>query len=258
MIILIFVVIIGLFFGSFVNAWVWRTKTGKNILTGRSECPQCHTQLKWYENIPLLSFVMLKGKCGHCKKPISIRYPIVELTTGLLFGSLFLVFRPSTVTGWVELVLWLMLTTLLVSAFIYDLKWMLLPLRFTMPALVISILLVMLAVFENGIGLVYPQIIAGVGLAVFYLALWLFTRGKAIGDGDILLGLIFGLVLLLPQFFVGLFATYLVGAGVGVYLMLVKGKTKKTQVPFGPFLIFGLYFGLFFGNFIAWWYLGLV
>ena len=250
--------LLGLSLGSFINAWVWRVKTGKSIVKGRSMCPHCKHQLEWYDNIPLLSFMLLKAKCRYCKKPISWQYPIVELSTALLFAALYLHFSPITGYSWLELGLWCLASVFLVSAFVYDLKWMLLPDRFTLPAVAIGLVLVVLAGASSGWAAVVPQLIAAVVFGAMYFGLWYFSGGRLLGDGDIRLAVAMGLLLLVPQLFVAVLVAYVTGALVGVYLMTQKGKTRTTAVPMGPLLIFGLYFGLFFGSEIARWYMTFV
>lgn len=252
---LILFFLLGLSFGSFVNAWVWRVKTGKSVADGRSICPKCKHQLAATDNIPLVSFVLLRAKCRYCKKSISWQYPLVELATGLLFGALYLYFRPSDFYNWVNLSLWCVASIFLIAAFVYDLKHMELPDRFMLPVIGIGLLLIWLGAIHTGWHSVIPQLIATGVFTGAYFGLWLFSSGKFLGDGDIRLAAAMGLMLLVPQLLVGVFAAYVVGATVGVGLIALKGKKRTGQVPMGPFLIFGLYFGLFWGVQIANWYL---
>jgi len=217
-------------------------------------CPHCQHQLSWQDNIPLLSFAILRAKCRYCKKPISWQYPLVELAGGGLFAALYWHFGPSSGYGWLELGLWCLATVFLLSAFVYDLRWMLLPDRFTAPVIALGLLLLALAGANNGWASVLPQLLAAVVFGSMYFGLWFFSGGRLLGDGDIRLALAMGLLLLVPQLFVAVLVAYVVGALVGVYLMVKKGKARTTAVPMGPFLIFGLYFGLFFGTQIASWY----
>ncbi|MBA3679127.1 prepilin peptidase [Candidatus Saccharibacteria bacterium] len=252
---LLLLFLLGLSFGSFVNAWVWRLKTGRSISTGRSMCPSCKHQLAWYDNIPVISFVFLQAKCRYCKKPISWQYPLVELATTLLFVGIYLHFSPISIQTWTVLALWCLASVFLVAAFVYDYKWMLLPDRFMLPVIAIGIVLVTMSGVQNGWQSVVPQLIAATVFTSIYLAMWFFSGGRFLGDGDIRLALAMGLLLAVPQLLVAVFVAYVVGAGVGVYLVAQKGRKRTDQLAFGPFLIIGLYFGLFWGEQIAHWYL---
>ncbi len=256
-IILSLFLLLGLCLGSFVNAWVWRTKTGRSIATERSMCPHCKHQLKWYENMPLISYIMLKGKCSNCNKPISIQYPLVELSTGLLFVALYWHFGPIYRVEWLELAGWCLATVFLVAAFVYDYHYMQLPDRFMLPVIGIGIALVAIQVFTYGWGTVVPQLLATAVFGGLYFALWFFSGGRFLGDGDIRLAVAMGLLLTVPQLLVAIFISYLLGATVGVVLIASKKKKRTDPVPFGPFLIIGLYLGLFYGLQISNWYLGL-
>lgn len=250
--------IIGLCFGSFVNAWVWRTKVGKSVAKGRSMCPDCKHQLSAIDNIPLVSYLLLKGKCRYCKKPISIQYPLVELITALLFVALYLYFAPINTYQWFQLVAWCVITVLLVAAFVYDLRHMLLPDKFTLPVVVIAVILLIAQAVQFGISSIYAQLIATLIFAGLYLAIWVLSKGKLLGGGDIRLAVLMGLLLSVPQLLVAVFVAYMVGAILGVLLIAFKFKKRTDAVPLAPFLIFGLYFGLFFGNQISSWYLSMI
>lgn len=250
--------VLGLCFGSFVNAWVWRTKEGKSVAKGRSMCPDCKHQLSASDNIPLVSYLLLRGKCRYCHKPISIQYPLVELITSLLFVALYLYFTPVNIYQWVELIAWCVITVLLVAAFVYDLRWMLLPDKFTLPVVLIAILLLVMQAIQYGIPSIYAQLIATAVFAGFYLAVWVLSKGRLLGGGDIRLAVLIGLLLSVPQLLVAIFVAYVLGALVGVLLIALKLKKRTDAVPLAPFLIFGLYFGLFFGYQISSWYLSFI
>lgn len=243
--------------GSFVNAWLYRTHEHKSIVKGRSECPHCHKQIAWYDNIPVLSYLLLKAKCRYCHKLISAQYPLVEAATGILFASLWLYFRPTTEVGWYELLLWLLVTVFMAAAFVYDLRYMILPDRFMLPALSFALIYVFFLTIKVDQVAVWRLVDAAVFAGIYFLV-WLFSKGKWIGDGDIRLAAIIGLMLSLPQLLIGVFAGYLIGSAIGMYL-LVSGRAKRGSViALGPFLIVGLYIGLFWGQQIANWYLQLI
>ena len=251
-----FFILIGLILGSFVNAWVWRTRNDKSVAKGRSECTHCHHKLAWYDLVPVLSYVWLRGKCRYCHKHISIQYPLVEAGTAGLFGALYWVIAPTGVYGWVQFVLLVATTVLLVAAFVYDALYMELPEKYMLPAIALGVVSLGLKAYQVGWDSLVPQLIGLACVVLFYTALWYFSRGKWLGAGDIRIVAIMGLFLNPKQLLVGLFFCYVIGAVYGLY-MLYKSKNKKNiKVPFGPFLIIGFYIGLVAGEAIANWYLG--
>lgn len=249
MLILTLVVLYGLLIGSFLNAWIWRIANDKKITQGRSMCPHCHTQLKWYELLPVLSYLGLRGKCRTCHKRISVQYPLVELGTAITWAGLFWYFQPQTTQGLITLGVWLVVTTLMIAAFVYDWLHLELPDQFTIPAIVIALSWLGVRWVQYGeVSLASSQLIGAALFGGFYLLLWFGSRGKWLGDGDIRLAVLMGLLLTPSQLVVAIFATYFIGALVSVPLIVLKQKTRKDTIAFGPFLIIGLYVGLFLGE----------
>jgi len=258
---LVFVLIIlffGIIFGSFINAWVWRIENDLSVAKGRSMCPHCKHTLAWYDLVPLISYTALRGKCRYCKTKISSQYPIIELTTGLLFVSVYMFNIPASVQQWVQTIIILAVTVLLVAAYIYDAKHMELPEIFMLPAIFLGIVSLGLSALWYGWGALTGQLI-GLGLFVLaFTAMWFFSKGTWLGAGDIRLAAIMGLFLSPKQLLVGIFVAYLVGAVYGLTVLIKSQKKTRVRVPFGPFLIIGFYAGLFFGTQIANWYLSLI
>lgn len=258
MIIYIVLALLGLVMGSFINAWVWRTSKDLSVAKGRSECPHCKHQLAWYDLVPAINYIVLKGKCRYCGKRISMQYPLVEISTSLLFAALYYVYLPQSHLVWLQLAIVLIISVLLVAAFVYDAKYMQLPEKYTLPAIGLSVLYLGVNGWQLGWDKLTPQLVSlGLFLAV-YLAMWYFSDGKWLGAGDIRLAAIMGLLLSPKQLVAGVFIAYLMGATYGVYILRKSKEKKGIRVPFGPFLIVGLYAGLFFGTQIADWYLGLL
>jgi prepilin signal peptidase PulO-like enzyme (type II secretory pathway) len=255
---LIIIVWLGLILGSFINAWVWRTRNDRSVAKGRSACPKCHHQLAWYDLLPVLSYIALRGKCRYCKAKISAQYPLVELGTAVLFGLLYWQISHAGAYGWAQFVLILAISILLVAGFVYDALYMELPEKYMLPAIALGVISLGLKAYQNGWDMLVPQLI-GLGCVVlFYTALWYFSGGKWLGAGDIRIAAVMGLILQPKQLVVALFFTYIVGAAYGM-IVLSKSKQKRgIKVPFGPFMIIGLYIGLLSGNAIANWYLGLL
>ena len=252
----------GLVLGSFVNAWVWRTSQDISVADGRSKCPHCKHQLAWYDLLPVVSYLTLAGKCRYCAKPISAQYPTVELATSALFVLLLVSsgLTMNTAYAWVQFGLLLGISVLLVASFVYDALYMQLPDKFTLPAICLAIVSLGLKGLTVGWSSLTPQLV-GLGLAVMaFTALWYFSRGKWLGSGDIRLIIVMGLLLEPKALVVGIFMAYLLGAVYGIFVLqrLKPQKRRRVMVPFGPFLILGLYFGLLLGTKVADWYLSLL
>ena len=261
--------IFGLCVGSFINCLVWRLNQKKTIL-GRSICPKCKKQIAWYDNVPLLSFILLKGKCRNCKREISWQYPAVELTTSILFVIAFLVnFQfsiPSTLDNFQTIFNWqfstpstimflrdILFISILIIIFIYDLRWQLILDKITLPAMAVALGL-NLWLGMNWINLLLA---AGIG-GGFFLAQYLVSRGRWIGGGDIRLGVLMGLMLGWPQILVALFLAYVSGSIIGIGLLATGRKQWSSRVPFGAFLSAATIVAMLWGEEMLHWYLKLI
>ena len=236
--------------GSFLNCLIYRTETKKSFLRGRSFCPKCHHKLSFFDLIPVFSFFVLGGKCRYCHKKISWQYPLVEISTGLIFLQIFnSQFSILNFQNLINLCLLLLVSCFLILIFVYDLKHYIIPDKFIYPAI--------------GAGLIfsfrnvnfYSSLLAGGGLAGFFFLIWLVSRGRWIGFGDVKLGFLIGLLVGFPNVFVALCSASFIGAIMGIGLTLKGKKTMKSQVPFGPFLVLGTFIALFWGREIINWYL---
>lgn len=234
------VFVLGLCVGSFINMLVYRTavkyglhKVKKGFLKERSVCDFCGKQLHWYENIPICSWILLGGRTKCCHKKLPILYPIVELATGIIFG-LSLMRSPMMIYDWRAWV-GLILLTLMIFSTVFDIKYMILP-DFS------TVLMIMLAIFLSG----FSGVLAAIGASGFLLLLHLVTKGKGMGFGDVKLALFMGLLLGIKEVIVAFYFAFIVGAIVGVGLMIVNKVGRKSPVPFGPFLLLG--------TLLSWWY----
>lgn len=264
--------LLGLCAGSFVNALVWRlheqgkgrkTKNKKHlsILSGRSVCPHCRHQLAPGDLIPLFSYLRLRGRCRYCKKPISRQYPVVELSSGLVFAASYL-FWPTSLGEGENLILfisWSAASVGLLALAVYDFRWMLLPSRIIYPTLIVAAAgrLVYIAGLED---LDKMQVVLDWGLAVVVTAgiFWLIhliSKGRWIGYGDVRLGLITGTILGTPsKGFLMIFTASVLGT---LYVLpaILRGKTSiEARIPFGPFLIAATFLVLLFGEPVIDWY----
>lgn len=252
--------IIGLCLGSFVNAAVWRIKHKKDMLLERSECTKCHYKLAWYDLVPVFSWVFLKGKCRKCHKPISPQYPLVELAVGAYFVAS-LAFWPygfDTVNHLLQFGIWLSAGVALAILFVYDLRWLILPDRVVFPLIGLGAAMATLMALEaDSISYFIFSLLGSVAiLSGFYFLLYVISKGKWVGFGDIKLGL--GLALLLADWQLALLAFFLANL-IGTLVFapaLATGKIKRTShIPFGPFLIAGFAIAGLFGHEIIQWYM---
>lgn len=237
--------IFGLIIGSFLNVVIVRLQTEGNIVSTRSHCPHCKHTLSWYDLIPLVSFIQLKGKCRSCKGTIAWQYPVVELVTGLLFVAMVrLAFPDFLLAGY-----WLLLACFFIVIFVYDLKHFIIPDKVIYPAIGVALAY---NVYQHETFL--QALLAGVAASAFFLLIVLVSRGTWMGLGDVKLALLMGLFLGFPAIVAALFLAFLIGAILGIGLIVARKKTMKSEVPFGPFLILGTFLALFWGQEIILWY----
>jgi len=276
--------LLGLCFGSFVNALVWRlrmqespeakkrsnktnskpTTHNYSVLKGRSICPNCQHRLAPLDLLPIVSWLALKGRCRYCKKPISWQYPLVELLTAVLFVA-FYVFWPYPLlnsplsTLW--FVLWLVILTGLMALAVYDLKWLILPDKIIKPLFAIGLItavLQMVFIDKSHQSLSQVALSTLIGGGIFWV-LFQVSKGKWIGGGDVKLGFLLGLVLQKPLYaFLYIFIASILGMLYSAPMLLVKKIKPTSKVPFGPFLIIGAIVTLLFGQQIFNWYLSLL
>ena len=239
------VLLFGLTAGSFLNCVVYRLENNRSFLAGRSFCPRCKHVLAWYDLMPVLSFLLLGGKCRHCQKKISFQYPLVEIAVALLFLAIFYYRLP---------VFSYFLSLFLIVIFIYDLKHYLILDKVIYPAIGLTLIydLLRFDLFTN-----WNLLISAIGASGFFLLIVLASRGKWMGVGDIKLAFLMGLILGWPNILVALFFAFLSGATIGVGLVLARRKSFKSEVPFGPFLVAGTIVAMFYGQALINWYLNL-
>ena len=251
---------IGLVLGSFVNAAAWRIKNKKDLLMGRSECTVCHHKLAWYDLIPVVSWLSLGGKCRYCHKSINPQYPLVELGVAAYF-VLSLAFWPFGFDGTVELLrfgVWLLAGVPLAILFVYDLKWLILPDKLTLPLVGIGIAMTILHGLQaTSLDTFLFDVFGSLAvLSGFYAALYLLSSGRWIGFGDVKLGA--GLALLICDWRLALIAFFVanfLGTLVSLPAIILKKLQKDSHIPFGPFLILGCIIAVLFGQEIMQWYL---
>ncbi len=260
----VLVFVTGTVFGSFMSCWLHRIHDGKSVVTGRSACRGCGKNLSWYELIPIISFVLQRGKCRSCKSRISWQDIFIETTTGLLFmWSYWLVSQMNmsaelTVSNLITL--WVVMTTL-VSVFVYDFRWQIIPDVIMVPSIAVVAVLQVLNGYLQGlqaIELVVNLATAAIVAGGFFLVQFIISDGRWIGGGDIRLGVFMGLALGWPDVVVALMIAYIVGALVSIGIVIARRKQMSSQIAFGTFLSVATVLTVFFGNEIVAWYIDLL
>lgn len=220
--------ILGLVFGSFITALTWRYPREISNIKGRSFCDKCKYELRWYDNIPLLSYIFLLGRCRNCKKKISVRYPVIEFVTGVIFYLI----------GFN--IPYLILAIILISIFVIDLEHQIIPDGFIFFGFFVLPFTIHHSPFTN--------LLAGFLSALFLLLIHLFTRGKGMGLGDVKFAVLGGFVVgleLLPIWFL---IAFLTGGLVGSILILGRVAKLKDKIAFGPFLITAIPITMIYGD----------
>jgi len=244
----VLIFIFGLCIGSFLNVVICRLKTKESIFIGRSYCPKCRAVLKWYDLIPVLSFLIQKGKCRYCNKNISWQYPIIEITTAclflLIFNFKFLIFKQFLIFNFINLIYFWFIVSILIIIFVYDLKHYIIPDKIVYPAIAIS-LLYSLFIIHNPL---FNYLLSAFIASGFFLFLVFITKGKGMGLGDVKLAFLMGLILGWPSILLALFLSFFSGAVVGIGLIMLHKKGFKSQIPFGPFLSASTVFVLLYGS----------
>ena len=243
----VFSLLLGLCLGSFLNVVVYRLPRHESLVRPGSHCPGCGAAIRWYDNIPVVSWLALRGKCRACGTDISPRYIIVEAVTGVAFTLAMWRFG----LAWPLLVAWFFIAAMVAIAFI-DYDHMIIPNRIVLPGAAIGL--------AASVAL-HPQrwwvyLVAAGGGALFFFGLAMLWPGGGMGMGDVTMALFMGVVLG-TSILVAFFVAFLLGSAVGIYLMVVLKRSRKDKVPFGPFLAVGAVLAVFLGETILRAYTGI-
>ncbi len=263
------ILIFGLLIGSFINCLVYRLHIKKSFIYGRSFCPHCKHQLAWYDNLPLISYLFLKGNCRYCHKTISIQYPLVELTSAILFLIIFI--RQFSQLNYnllafgsfdiLRLIAYFIFTSFLIIIFLYDFKYYLILDKVIIPAILIVLLFNIIINLQiqpfNFWSYLGNLLLAALLSGGFFLLQFIVSNGKWIGGGDIRLGVLMGLMLGWPNILVALVLGYIIGSIIGIGLIIFGKKKFKSQVPLGTFLTVSTFITLLWGPQIIIWYLNI-
>ena len=239
--------LLGLVIGSFLNVVIYRVPLRRSLSHPGSHCPHCGHPIRLYDNIPVVSWVILRGRCRDCADPIGPRYPLVEALTGVLFAL------AAMIAGWDlrVLLLWGFFAVLVAVTFI-DIDHMLILNRVVLPAAALGLAASVALTPSRW----WEYLVAGSGAALFLFVVALLWPG-GMGLGDVKLALLLGFVLGV-EVIVAMFAAFLVGGLVGIGLLVVGKRSRKDRIPFGPFLALGGIIGSLVGEQVLTWYMGFI
>lgn len=280
----LFLFLFGAAIGSFINVLTLRFDPEfgvfeKKIIGGRSHCVFCQSQLRWFELIPLLSWLWQGGKCRHCKRRLFRQYPIVEFLTGAIFAAIYFFFTNIGSLGgyyfvfvkfpyliWSFVILWSLVFCCLIALSLIDLKHYIIPDIFNVLIFILGIAIAVVLVKFQIFGFYGGSFLGNygelfgfresilinrlIGFLVgggFFALIIILTKGRAMGFGDVKLGAALGVLLGWPDILMALFLSFIIGSIVSLFLIYLNRKTIKDMVPFGPFLALGVLATFFFG-----------
>ncbi len=239
------ILIYGLLIGSFLNVCIYRIPREESIAFPASHCPNCNTKLKCHDNIPVISYLSLKGKCRYCSEKISSQYPMVESLNGIIYLMLLWHFSFS-----LDFIFYALISSVLIVISFIDLKEMIIPDSLIVAILILSLIHKALNYFIYGIS---PDIINSLlGMVIaggLFLSIVILSRG-GMGGGDVTLIASLGFVIGVKYILLTIFLSFLVGSIISIGLLGFKIKTRKDPIPFGPFIIISFFIVLLFGDII--------
>jgi leader peptidase (prepilin peptidase)/N-methyltransferase len=247
------VFVFGTILGSFLNVVIVRLPQRQSIISPGSRCPACGSPIRFYDNIPLMSYVILRGRCRSCGSHISVRYPTVEALTGLLLVALVARFGLSP-----DLLSPLVLVLFLIPILFIDLATQTIPDRLSVTGIVVGFLIALIPGGLSVFASLWALAAGGAIMAVVALLGRVVFRQEAMGWGDVKMAAMVGAFLGFKQLLIALFLSFLRGAVVGVVLTARGSKSMESKIPFGPFIALGTLVTIFYGQSLLNWYLGLM
>jgi len=246
----LYIFFVGLCVGSFLNVCIYRIPNERSIVRPASACPGCGTPIRWYDNIPVVSYILLGGRCRSCKTKVSPRYPIVELLTGLFALVIWIQFGPT----WKSLIYFFFIAALLVTTFI-DIDHQIIPNEISLPGIPIGFALSFLPGGPTWVESLIGIVVGGGSLWAVIWIYYLLTGRQGMGFGDVKLLAMIGAFTGWRGVLFTIMVSSLIGTIVGVAEMMRTRKGMKLAIPFGPFLAIGAVLYLFFGPQLIQWYL---
>jgi leader peptidase (prepilin peptidase)/N-methyltransferase len=244
--------LLGLCIGSFLNVCIYRMPRGESVSFPGSRCTSCGTAIRWYDNVPVVSYLLLGRKCRACRAPVSSRYALVELLTGAVFASHAWFYGPGLLLG-----ARLVLAAILIALFFIDFEHQLLPDALTLPGIAVGIAA---SVFASP-GITSSLIGAALGAAILLAIRWLWKRATGVdgmGLGDVKMLAMIGAFLGWQNVWLVLFVASLAGAITGITIAATRRGSMKSKLPFGTFLAVAALFASFWGDRLIAWYVGLI
>ncbi|MBE3089203.1 MAG: prepilin peptidase [Actinobacteria bacterium] len=242
--------LLGLIVGSFSNVCIYRIPRNESIIFPASHCPKCRNTIKPIDNIPLLSYILLKGRCRHCKSKISIQYPIVEFITGLIYLIIYLIYGLS-----IQTLIYIILSSALIIIAFIDLNQQIIPDVISLPGIAIGFILSFFVPYIAFINSALGVVVGGGVILIIGLGGSVIFKKEAMGGGDIKLAAMIGAFLGWRYIIISLFLGFFLGALIGIILIMTKIKKREDVIPFGPFIILGSFITLIWGEKIISWYL---
>ena len=247
----ILIFILGLIVGSFSNVCIYRIPRNESVIYPASHCPKCRTKIKPVDNIPLLSYILLKGRCRNCGSKISIQYPVVEFLTGLIYLIIYLIYGLS-----IQSLVYIILSSALIIIAFIDLQKQLIPDVISLPGIVVGLILSFIVPYISFINSALGALVGGgIILIIAWVGSIIFKK-EAMGGGDIKLAAMIGAFLGWRYTIISLFWGFFLGALTGIILIMTKIKKREDAIPFGPFIALGSIITLLWGEKILSWYLG--
>lgn len=238
----ILITIYGLIIGSFLNVAIYRIPRGENISFPPSHCGSCDEKIYWYDNIPVFSYLVLRGKCRRCGAHISLQYPLVEALNAIVYLILFKRFNLT-----IDFIAYALIMSALMVVFFIDLKHMIIGDGLIVTIVIFEILHKAGLYFTGGEVYLKSSILGALLSGLLFLAIVLLSRG-GMGDGDITLIASLGFILGVKLIFLNIFLSFLLGAIVSLLLLGFKIKTRKDPIPFGPFIIVAFFIVILYGQ----------
>lgn len=239
----------GLLIGSFLNVCIYRIPRDESIAFPPSHCPRCNTNLKWYDLIPVFSFILYRGKCRYCEGEISTQYPLIELFNAIIYLILSYKFNLT-----IDFLFYAFISSVLIIITIIDIKEMIIPDSLVLTILILSILhkVSNYILYKNPINLL--DSIGGLVLSGGVFIIIILVSKGGMGGGDVTLIGSLGFILGIKYIFLTIFLSFILGAIISIFLLITKIKGKKDPIPFGPFIILGFMITLFWGEKLINWY----
>ena len=246
----ILISIYGLIIGSFLNVCIYRIPREESIAFPSSHCPKCNTSLKWYDNIPVFSFIMYKGKCRYCGEKISPQYPIIEILNAIVYIIIYVKFGLT-----LEFLFYAIISSILIVIALIDLQEMIIPDILVISILAVSIIYKIASYFLYNSPINLLDSIGGLALsAILFILIILVSKG-GMGGGDVTLIGSLGFILGIKGILLTIFLSFILGAVISLILLALKIKGRKDPIPFGPFIILGFFITIMVGDYLFNWYM---